>query len=111
MNEKQPDPLNEHFTGKITTNTGTFGRLREFFSDIRQNVSGKWQSKKASDQDQQEKFREEYKKQIEEQNKRLDEKTIKSTREFIIEFLNKNMNRTYYDERKADVFFEKVFAL
>lgn len=47
---------------------------------------------------------------MEKANQKLDEKSIKNTHEFIIEFIEKNMNRTYYNENKIDVFFEKMFA-
>lgn len=52
-----------------------------------------------------------YKQQMEEQNKKLDQKAEKSAKDFILEFIKSNMNRSYYDEDRVELFFEKVFAL
>ena len=38
-------------------------------------------------------------------------KTVNATVDSIIAHIEKNINKTYYDERKMEVFFEKVFAL
>ena len=73
----------------------------------------KYSIKEQKDKDKfsQERFDKMYKEQLEEKNKKLDEKAEKNAKEFILEFIKANMNRSYFDEDRADLFFEKVFAL
>lgn len=111
MKAKRPDPTTENFEGKISTHTGTFGKIKEFFKDVGQSAKERFQQKKVSDEERQERFKKQYEKEIEEQNKRLDKKAEAKTKEFILDFIHKNMNRTYYNENKVELFFEKVFAL
>jgi maltodextrin utilization protein YvdJ len=103
------DPSKELFTGKITTSSGTFGKIREFFRDIKDTVSDKFNQRKAKDEEQE--ITEKFSKKLDIQNKELDEKAEKSTREYVIDHINRHMNKSFYDERRAEIFFEKVFAL
>lgn len=85
--------------------------MKEYLSDVKETVKQKFQAKKQSDLDRQERFKEEFQQKLDEQNKRLDAKVVQSNVKAVLDHLDRNMNKQFYDEKRADEFFEKVFAL